>query len=176
MRSLTMVLLLLLPQAARAGGPQDGVPSGVNARGLATVFVYDAQGIETKGKLLRLDRHEVVIAVGGAERRFDLASVDRVEKRGDSLKNGAITGAVAGALLGLLAAGFSDCHNDYGYGACDAGQIVAFAAVSTAFYAAVGTGIDAAIQGRTTLYKSPSMAATLAASGGSLAARFSVRW
>ena len=61
-----------------------------------------------------------------------------MDKRGDSLRNGAVMGALVGAALGVLAT-----------------KEVGFTVVGAGVYAAIGTGFDALIQGRTTLYEAP---------------------
>lgn len=112
---------------------------------LATVYVLDDSGRETKGMLVWLDAVSIVIrAEDGTVRRYEVAHVRRISKRGDSLKNGAIAGAVFGGVMGALAMGFVD-----GSGGEKALGFLA----ATGFYAAVGAGIDALIPGRTTIYE-----------------------
>ena len=148
------------------------VPQGLDLKALPIGYVLDDQGVETTGKLLKLDRDGVVLVIDGAERRFDLARVKRVSRRGDSLKNGAIAGATFGMLMGILGGGLADCRNDSGYGPCGAGGRIGMAVGSTAFYAAIGVGIDALIQGRTVLYQAAPRTATQAR-GGSVSFRLS---
>jgi len=174
-RHLLLVAMLGLPLTAQAQEPRPA-PEGLDLRALPTGFVLDDQGVETTGKLLKLDRDGVVLVIDGAERRFDLARVKRVSRRGDSLKNGAIAGATFGLLMGVLSGAIADCRNDSGYGACDAGPRVAIAAGSTAIYAAIGVGIDAAIQGRTVLYRAPAVGVTAAARPGGASVALRVRW
>ena len=73
----------------------------------------------------------------------------RVSKRGDSLKNGAIIGAVFGGVAGALAASFDD----------GSAKALGFLA-ATGFYALVGAGLDALIPGRTTIYEARPAAKT----------------
>ena len=70
--------------------------------------------------------------------------VTRISRRGDSLRNGAIAGAVFGAVGDALAMGFVDDS---------AGKKALGFLASTGFYALVGAGIDALIPGRTTIYQ-----------------------
>jgi hypothetical protein len=125
-----------------------------------TVFVLDSNSKEIKGRLLRLDTSEVAILVDGNERRFDLSQVRRVQKRGDSLKNGAIAGAIVGFLAGIGAAQVTSSD----------GEAVVGVLVGTAIYAAIGTGIDAMIQGRSTLYQAPTVTARASRTGARPAA------
>ena len=80
--------------------------------------------------------------VGNDERRFTRDLIARIERR-DSLKNGAIAGAIIGGSLGVFTARLQ---------ARGAGQWIAAVAANTAFYTAIGTGLDAAVQGRTVVY------------------------
>jgi len=177
MNRITCVAVMALV-AAPAAAQETTSAAGLRTEGLATVFVQDDSGGETKGKLLRLDQQSVMVLVNGQERTFELSGVHRIQKRGDSLKNGAIAGAVFGAVMGIVFAGFSDCP-DLNSGAnfeCTAGARTAIALTSTAIYSAIGTGIDAAIPGRTTLYQRPVTTSLARVSGPGAAARFRVTW
>lgn len=134
---------------------------------LPTVFLLDSYGAEYRGKLLRVDDREVRMLVNSDERTFQRNEIVRIEKRGDPLKNGAIIGAVVGVALGLLAAGIADCPTVYADG-CTGTRIGVFF-TSVGIYSAVGTGIDAAIKGRTLIYQAPS-----ARRSGGL--RYTLRW
>jgi len=140
---------------------------GLVSSGLSTVYVLDNTGTETSGKFLRLNPDSIVLLVDGAERRFETARVARIQKRGDSLRNGAIIGAIVGVAMGIITAGISDCPGDHPGGGCPGSRAALFL-VSTGVYSAIGTGIDALIPGRTTLYEAPK--APPAADGGGFAA------
>jgi hypothetical protein len=142
---------------------------------LSTVYVLDDAGTETTGKLVRLNPDSIVILVDGGERRFEAAHVRRVQKRGDSVKNGAIIGAVVGAVLGAIGSGIADCPGS-GSGGCAAARVGMFA-VSTGVYTAIGAGIDSLIAGRTTVYSAPRAGAVRSAVTGTPGAafRFTVR-
>ena len=130
--------------------------SGLDPSDLSTVFVLDDSGQEVTGQLLSLDSDALVILVEGQELRFETARVKRLDKRGDSLKNGAYIGAVVGLVMGILVARIADCVNDTGrVGSCGSGTQIGFAMLSTGLYSAIGVGIDALIRGRTTLYEAP---------------------
>ena len=166
MRRSLLFATLLLPGPVFA---QDvpPAPAGLKPEAFPAAFVLDDRGVEVRGRLFRIDDRSVVLLVDGRRREFDLAHVTKVTRRGDSLKNGAIAGAVVGVAMGLLAGGISDCRTDSGYGSCGAGQRIGFAVGSTAIYTAIGVGIDALIQGRTVIYQAPPR------SGG---VSFSLRW
>jgi hypothetical protein len=161
---VAILIAALSPAVASAQQTASNWPGLVSSR-LSTVYVLDTTGAETSGKLLRLNPDSIVLLVGGAERQFETARVARVQKRGDSLRNGAIIGAVIGLALGVITAGIADCPGDRPSGGCPGSRAALFL-VSTGFYSAVGTGIDALIPGRTTLYEAPK-APPAADSGGS---------
>jgi len=168
-----LAVLLFVPAAAHA--QELGGWRGLDPSSLDTVYVTDDAGQRTEGKLLRFDPDALVILVDGMERKFDRTSVLRIDRRGDSLKNGAVTGAVVGALMGWLVSGMADCPSDSNPGGSCGGSRVAVFAVSMGLYTAVGTGIDAMIVGRTRVFDAGrATAATRRLSGPQLA--FRVRW
>jgi hypothetical protein len=119
---------------------------------LSTVYVIDDTDQETVGQLLRIERDAVVILVGETERSFEAQRVQRIEKQGDSLKNGVVIGAIVGVVFGVLSAGMLDCPGENPSGSCP-GTRVAAPVLSAGMYAALGAGIDALFSGRTTLYE-----------------------
>lgn len=144
----------------------------IKPEGLPTVYVTDLRGIEYRGQLLRVDPAEVILLSDKGERTFKRSDIVQIEKRGDSLKNGAIIGAAIGLLGGLGASSISDCPG-YQQDSCG-GARAAFFLASVGLYTLIGTGIDAAIKGRTVIYKAPSVTLTLRASGAS--AGVTLRW
>src|SRR5688572_22240697 len=154
MKRLILVLVAaLVPGAVSAQETQSTWPVLAPPAG-STVYVRDSSGVETSGGLLRLSPDSVVLLVGGTERRFEAARVTRIQKRGDSLRNGALIGAVVGVAIGAFVAGIADCPGARAGGGCPGNRAAAFL-ISTGTYAAIGTGIDALIPGRTTLYEAP---------------------
>jgi hypothetical protein len=160
-RYVLVLTALLIPGALQAQEP-DPAWRGLDRSALSTVFVLDDAGLETRGQLLRLDPDAVVVLVNGSERRFETRSVARVSKRGDSLKNGAISGLVVGITMGILGAVVVDCGQA---NRCREAQF-AQTVLSTGLYTAIGTAIDAAVQGRTVLYQAPTPRATIQSRGG----------
>ena len=179
-RCIAIFVATLVPVAVCAQETASSWP-GLAPSGLSTVYVLDDTGVETSGSLLRLNPDSLVLLVGGAERRFEAARVARIQKRGDSLRNGAIIGAIVGVALGLVVGGMADCPGDNPSGDCP-GSRAALLLVSTGVYAAIGTGIDALIPDRTTLYQAPKVPPSagegLSSSGsrGRAAVNLSVRW
>ena len=147
-----LAALTLVPATAYAQETLGGW-RGLNVSSLDTVYVTDDAGRQTEGKLLRLDPDSLVMLVDGAERTFDKAGILRVDKRGDSLKNGTLIGAVVGLVFGSISSGMSDCPGDDPGGGCPGFRVAAFVG-SFAIYTAIGTGIDALIVGRTRVFDS----------------------
>lgn len=146
-RRVGPVLTILVLAVPRLVSAQDAAKpqSGLAPAGFGTVFVVDKGGQEAKGVLIRWDAESFLLAgPDGRQRRYEIADVQRVTRRGDSVKEGAIAGAIVGGLIGLISAGF-ECGS--------AAQKFGVFAVSTGFYSLVGAGIDAAIPGRTTIYE-----------------------
>ena len=136
------VVTIALGAVLTAGGvaAQESPP-----RGLARVFVQLADGgDEITGHLLDLGPAGATLLVDGVRRDLPIASVLRVQTRGDSLWNGALIGAAVGALtFALVAAEYGD-------------EAVAGGLAGTALWASIGASVDALIPGRTTIYrKSP---------------------
>ena len=106
-----MVLLaVIVPGTIHAQAPAPATASkGLKLAALPTVFVVDDVGVETTGKLLRLDHEAVVVLVNGSEHRFETRRVARVTRRGDSLKNGVIIGTVFGLVSGVIGSAIAEC-------------------------------------------------------------------
>jgi hypothetical protein len=126
------------------------------------VYVLDGSGQEFSGRLLRVDGESLTIRTAAGDLPFALADLRTIDRRGDSLRNGAIIGAAFGALFGALGAASSDCG---GLGEpsrrCNAGESLGIVAVSIGLYAAMGTGIDALRHGRTRVYPGRKRRATV---------------
>jgi len=115
-----------------------------------------------RGRLLELAADTVTVMVAGEQRKFALDSVLLIRKRGDSLKNGALVGAVIGAGWCAIVCGQ----------ALDSTTSVPLAVlVNGGLGALIGAGVDAAIPGFTTVYRRPSQGP-----GGAGAPALSMRW
>ena len=160
----TLLTVLVASSAAVAQETgQTAQPPGISSG--ATIFVLDDQAVEHRGTFLRFDDQELVMRVGDDERRFRRDVVKRIQRRGDSLKNGAIIGAIAGGTCGVLIASVA------GSGL---GGTIAGIAFTTGSWAAIGTGLDAMIQGRTVVDPVWPSAPVRQPRGATLA--FSFRW
>jgi hypothetical protein len=120
-----------------------------------TVFVVDDTGTETRGKVASIEPSALRLIVDGYERDWGAAAVERLERRGDSLKNGALVGLTTGGIFGLLAIGAA-----FGAGGSSGlvptnGQIAGVFGAFMGLGAGIGAGIDALVPGRTLLYLRP---------------------
>jgi hypothetical protein len=149
-RITALAALLFTPVVAQAQESLGGW-RGLNSSSLDTIYVTDDAGRRTEGKLLRFDTDSLVMLVDGMERRFDQTHVLRIDKRGDSLKNGALIGAALGVVFGGIAAGISDCPGDDPGGSCTGFKAAGFA-IGLGMYTALGTAIDAMVVGRTRVF------------------------
>jgi hypothetical protein len=117
------------------------------------ITVVDAAGRETRGRIGTLSRDALILVTSAGPRQLGEVDVSTIsQRRGDSLKNGAIIGAVAGtAYFVTMAAILSDS---------DGGDVIIHTAVAggvvfAGMGAAVGVGIDALIARRRVIYQKP---------------------
>ena len=156
-RPLTLLLwtglVVFAPATAAPASAQSADFSGVQPKGLPTVYVMDRQGQETKGKIVSWTDSAVVLRLDdGVIRTFNTGEAVRIDLRGDSLKNGALTGAGVGLAIGLMMS--AACSE------CGAGFTVPMTLTTAGIYAAIGTGIDALIPGRTPFWNAGSSQGT----------------
>ena len=145
-----------------------GMATSVAAQGSATisprpvsaVYVRSVGGDEARGQLLRLGPDTLTLLEQGTSRDIPLAAVTRIDARGDSVKNGAIIGAVVlGAWCALVCPQGLDGYSN--------NQLPYILGVNIALGTAIGAGIDAMHVGRTTIYRQGGPAS----GGGPLGAR-----
>lgn len=111
-----------------------------------TITIRSSAGAEVTGKIDSLSRSSLVLR-DGERREFLEADVTSIlQRRGDSLVNGALWGMAAGAGFIAVAAAAS-CEGD-----CD-GFVVAAALVYSGLGAAIGIGIDALVMSRYVVYE-----------------------
>ncbi len=148
MTTLSPVLALVGAMAIAAPvAAQDPPPIRVHPVG--AVYVRSTEGAERRGQLLRLGPDSLTILEQGTSHDIRLTDITRIDARGDSVKNGAIIGAIVlGAWCALICPQGLD-----GY---DNNQFAYVLGVNIALGAAVGAGIDGMHVGRTTIYQTPS--------------------
>ena len=120
------------------------------------VDVVDRQGRTLRGKFVRADDEGVLVTLYGSDegRRVPATDILTVTRAGDSLKNGALIGAAAGAIT-VLAINIDDGSGQVDPWCIDTGCKVAASVFAMVAYPAIGMVIDRAIKGRTVVYRAP---------------------
>src|SRR5262245_7913166 len=133
------------PSDKNAGRSDDRSPS--------RVFVRDSTtGSEIVGRLLQLGPDTVRLLVDGQEKELQLPDVLTIDREGDSLKNGALIGAVvAGAWCAIVC----------GQGLDSTSQLLPTIIGNAALGSLIGMGFDAQNRGRTNIYRNPRKASAL---------------
>ena len=144
-----------------AGGTRveaQGVASSFDQLGVLVktgdkISVVDVTGREAEGRIGKLSRETLTLVTEAGPRQFGEVEVATVrQRRGDSLKNGAIIGAVAATGYFLTMAAL--------LGDSDGGDVIIGTAVAggvlfVGMGAAAGVGIDALITRRQVIYQKP---------------------
>ena len=118
------------------------------------ITIVDMTGREAEGRIGTLSRDQLTLVTKAGTRQLGERDVAKIrQRRSDSLQNGAIIGAAAGAgygvaVLTLLAA------TDDGGGPIPIGVVTGMV-VLTGMGAAAGAGIDALITRRQVIYEKP---------------------
>ena len=140
----------------------------VNAQGVASSFdqlsvlvkpgdkisIVDMTGREAEGRIGTLSRDELTLVTKAGARQLGERDVAKIrQRRSDSLQNGAIIGAAAGAGYGLAMLALLASMDDGG-GPIPIGVVTGMV-VFTGIGAAAGAGIDALITRRQVIYEKP---------------------
>ncbi len=144
---IASVLLLIAVSTVSAQDAED------RTRRVEKVILIPLTGEDIVGELLELGPTALKLRVDNVVREIPLDSVVRIDRRGDSVKNGAIIGGAIGLAVGL------SFIAEYG------GEAVGFALATSGIWALLGTGVDALIPGRTAIYRRPPSQAAAAAGG-----------
>ena len=118
------------------------------------ITVVDVTGRETQGRIGKVSRDTLTLATAAGPRELGELDVGEIrQRRGDSLKNGAIIGAVAGTAYFLTAVAL--------LGDSDGGDVIIGTAVAggvlfASMGAAAGAGIDALITRKQVIYRKSS--------------------
>ena len=159
MKALTIgsaVFLLLCSGGDRVEA--QGVASSFDQLGVLVkpgdkISVVDITGREAEGRIGTLSRDTLTLFTEAGPRQFGEVEVAKIrQRRGDSLQNGAIIGAVAGAAYVVTALAL--------LGDSDGGDVIVVTAVAggvlfAGMGAAAGVGIDALITRRQVIYQKP---------------------
>lgn len=169
-----------LASASRPAFGQD--PTMPHVKPGQTVWVTAADGTMTKGKVQTVGTTGVQLTSGAGRTSLPLSSIERIETR-DSLKNGAIIGAIPTAVLLGVGAGVVSGLDCLFKTVCEdsANKHALIGAVAGAGIGAlIGAAIDRAIPGRRVLYRAAGRAArvtvTPAASPGHAGLRMTLAW
>ena len=146
--AFAILWLLVLAGPAFAQDPKANGSSATIQGG--TYRIRLTTGEEISGRLLKLGPDVLQILVKGQYQEMPFDQVLQVDRKGDSLKNGAIIGAV---VLGAW------CTVICGQGLDDASQLPLAVAVNAGLGSLIGAGIDAWSKHWTTIYRKPSAAA-----------------
>jgi hypothetical protein len=144
-----------------AAGPRveaQGVASSFDQLGVLVkpgdkISVVDVTGREAEGRIGKLSRDTLTLVTEAGTRQFDEVEVAKIRRRqGDSLKNGAIIGAVAAtAYFSTMAALLKDSDG----GDVIVGRTVVGGVLFAGMGAAAGVGVDALIARRRVIYQNP---------------------
>ena len=112
------------------------------------IYLTDSAGKTDKGRISDLTRDSLGLTVNGIRRDLSESDVFEIKRwRNDSLKNGALIGAgTALTLTTIFVAAY--CSSE----GCNAGEATAAVLVYTGIGAAIGTGIDALIPTKQSIY------------------------
>src|SRR5262245_23084066 len=96
-----------------------GSSSAQDLRGLKTaddVSVTFRDGHTERGIVAAVSESQLTLTVKQQRRPIDLASVESIYKRGDSVRNGTMVGAIAGSGVAALTGGYvyAICNNEGG--------------------------------------------------------------
>jgi hypothetical protein len=117
------------------------------------ISVVDVTGRKSNGRIGTMSRDALTLVTEGVPRRLGEGDVAQIrQRRDDSLKNGAIIGAVAGAAYFVTAAALLQ---DSDGGDVIVGTAIAGGVLFAGMGAAAGVGIDALIARRQVIYQKP---------------------
>lgn len=159
--SVVLLVLLLSSSVAHAQPPTVGLSNSIPLRLGQTIWVTGPEGREVKGTLRGLSPGSFDLDTRGTVVRFDLATIERIEKR-DSLRDGVQIGGFLGAVVGASGLAVRRSCGDCSLAAAIIVQVTG-AAVGGLVGMGYGALIDWAIPGRTRLYSKtpPATRATL---------------
>lgn len=111
-----------------------------------TIYIEDRNGRETAARCLAANDREILISVGGVERRVGVADIRRITVGGDSLTNGALIGGAIGIPWGIMGCQGHRTSN------C---PLAVYAGLGVAIFGGVGAWIDSRRDSRKVVYLAP---------------------
>ena len=115
-----------------------------------TLTITDNAGVRVRGKLVQISTSSLMLDASRTLYQFKESDIERIERRGDSLMNGALIGA-AGAIASTLLV----CRSMEPWKVCLNNPNIAPWFLTGAVGAGMGVGIDALIRGDRVLYARP---------------------
>jgi hypothetical protein len=111
------------------------------------IRVVEPDGTSSRGRIVTLSRELLELSVDGVTRQLTPSQIAEIRKRGDSLGNGALNGALIGLAFGgtlaILVCVGGDCDG------LAAGVVLG----STLYGTGIGVGVDALIRSERTIYR-----------------------
>jgi hypothetical protein len=124
--------------------PTTGLPDP-RLWGYSTVYVLDSAGAESVGVVRKTTADSLFLLLDeGGERAYSALEIQRIDRRGDSLKNGLLIGAGL-ATLGALKI----------WSACEHPFCIMTGVYGIPLGGLIGLLYDAMVPGRTTVYRAP---------------------
>jgi hypothetical protein len=126
-----------------------------------SVSVVDPTGKTATGRIAELSTSSLRLLVDGHTREFTQNRISEIhQRRSDSLANGAIIGALAGAGVGITGVVVVTSKGCYGCSWDSPAIPVGVVGLYSAMGAGIGVGVDALIRRRTVIYSSAPMGRT----------------
>ena len=144
-RLLVLLSMLAMPAVIHAAEPVRDLAALPVKPGII-VYVRTTNGAELQGEFISATSRALTISPGGRSTSVDVDHIAQIWKRGDSLRNGAIIGAVIG-VAGAIG-GQSECSD------CS-GRVAAGIFLGAPIWAGIGALIDRQHVGRTLIYRAP---------------------
>ena len=132
----------------------------IKAREGDVVSMTDIAGRHAEGVVRGVSPSALTVAVNGREEQWKLAETREIWRRGDSLRNGMLYGAIAGAGAGVLG-GYVVGAQAANEGGDEGAAFVGMTVLGVGGGAAIGAAFDAMRKGRTLIHRRPGAATVL---------------
>ena len=140
-----LVIACVLMVAAAGTSAQEPAPQATWAPDIGgEVRVTRRDGVKTTGQFRSLDAETVRLLVADQETAVSRDDITRIERRGDSIKNGFLIGAAVGLIPSALVLSEVEAGG---------GDVAAALVIGVGVYGLIGAGIDALHKGWTTVYE-----------------------
>lgn len=154
LRSLLLGVIVVLTGAGTAAAQQPTALATLETleNGSDRVTVTDRSGRQFRGTVIDVSESQLALKTAEETRRFDVQDIGSVRvRKGDSLRNGTLTGAAIGGGVTSLIFLDNECHDDpFCY---------TVVGVWTGIGALIGMGVDALIHRNVVVYTAPASGA-----------------